>query len=369
MNRISTMLSRRFSQVHWVCGLTVALMLMAQPVWSVNLYQGSVRVVDQNEDALSPAIREALDVVVVKLSGRQSVLNQAPLREALDGASSLVQQYQYLTLADEQKLLQVQFQKPALDALLTRYGVPVWGRSRPELVVWLAVDDGNQRLIAQPETHAAASVLEFVAGNRGIPLLMPLLDLEDRRNVSFNDVWGGFGDRIENASRRYAGEHILMVRLLRLSSDGWHARWSLQQRRETQRWQSRGDDLNQVLGLGFAQVADFLAAKYAPKTLGVAQQIRLAVSGIQNIQDFARISNYLSSLDRVEHLSWNSMAAGEAIFELKFSGESADLEQLLALNRLLVPSVESVLTGNAPIGSAESEVLNLQPMLRYQLKQ
>lgn len=367
MDSQTSVSAARISFRHWrgLIGLLVALVAVS-PAWALNLYQGTVMVADQSEEALKPGIREALDVVVVKLSGRQDVLNQAPLRETLDGATSLVQQFQYVSLPDDQTALQVQFQKQALDALLRRHGVPVWGRSRPELVTWLAVDDGTDRLIAQPETHPSARILEEVAANRGIPLLMPLLDMEDLRLVGFNDVWGGFGDRLSRASQRYAGDHILSVRLLRLNGDGWHARWSLQHGRETQRWQSRGDALRQVLASGFAQVADHLAIQYAPQTVGMEQSLGLKVSGIQSAEHFARVANYLASLDRVERVNWTRYSAGSAEFALVFSGELSDFEQVLSLNRLLIPDPSAV---PLAIGGGPEEAALSQPLLFYRLKQ
>lgn len=321
-------------------GLWLVLLLLHSPAWADrigNLYEATVAVSDQSDEQRQLAIRQALDIAVVKLSGQQQALNNAQLRAALTNASGLVQQYQYLQWEPELLALSVQFQKPAMDRLLQRHGIPVWGRSRPELMTWLAIDDGRNRYLAQPETHHAARILQRIADNRGIPAILPLMDLEDRRAIDFNDVWGGFEDRIQQASRRYGGDHILAIRLLRLTDGGWHARFTLHYRRETGRWQSRGDDLQSVLMAGYAQVADQLAQNYAPQSMDVAQGIRLNVAGLDAVQGFARVSNYLASLDRVQTLSWIGYADGQAVFDVVYLGDTEDFEKTLALGRVISP--------------------------------
>jgi len=70
--------------------------------------------------------------------------------------------------------------------------VPIWGKQRPSTLVWLVVEDeGGRRLIGTDEESEYLSVLKERASVRGIPMLIPLLDLEDNARLKPSDVWGG----------------------------------------------------------------------------------------------------------------------------------------------------------------------------------
>lgn len=324
MHRIQTML------------LLVLLCLGGlQPVLALDLYQVTVPVADESPAELQRGLREALDVALVKISGRRDVLNQAPLQEELNRSPNLVQAYQYSRSDLDQLTLQVQFQNTPIEAMLSRYGVPVWGRNRPELVVWMAIDDGRDRFIAQPDVQSELNLLNQIADNRGIPLLLPLMDLEDRKAIRFNDVWGGFDDPIARASRRYGGNGILSVRLLRLKTDGWSARWTLQRGAKAQHWQSQSETLRQVLTAGFDQVADDLVARYAPVLVSTDEALQVEVVGIRGVADFSRVSEYLSTLDRVKQFRWRTIESDRALFDVDFQGDVSDFEQLVGLSNLL----------------------------------
>ena len=47
--------------------------------------------------------------------------------------------------------------------------------------------------------------------NAGLPIALPLLDLEDMTAVTFADVWGGFDEPVQRASTRYRADATLIV--------------------------------------------------------------------------------------------------------------------------------------------------------------
>src|SRR5258706_5789879 len=60
---------------------------------------------------------------------------------------------------------------------------------------------------------AVRKELLAVADERGLPVTLPLLDVQDLRAVTFADVWGGFEDRVAAASVRYRADALLIGRV------------------------------------------------------------------------------------------------------------------------------------------------------------
>src|SRR5258706_15949695 len=60
---------------------------------------------------------------------------------------------------------------------------------------------------------AVRKELLAVADERGLPVTLPLLDVQDLRAVTFADVWGGFEDRVAAASARYRADALLIGRV------------------------------------------------------------------------------------------------------------------------------------------------------------
>ena len=101
----------------------------------------------------------------------------------------------------------------AVLGLIRDAGLPVWRANRPTVVAWVVLDDGSERRILGAEsTHPAIEALRSRARERGVPLRLPLLDLQDLSAVSFTDVWGGFEEGIVAASARYRADAAIDVR-------------------------------------------------------------------------------------------------------------------------------------------------------------
>src|SRR5690606_41001353 len=117
--------------------------------------------------------------------------------------------------------LWAQFDGVSLSRALRQAGLPDWGTERPDVLVWLAVDDGGDRyLVSESGGQHIAPLVRQAARRRGLPVTLPLLDVEDQRALLFSDVWGGFFGRVETASQRYQPQVILTGKLQRTGAAG-----------------------------------------------------------------------------------------------------------------------------------------------------
>jgi len=324
--------------MRYLIGLWLLILTIPSMAVPLNgLYRASVLVEDQSQAVRNAAIAEALKKVVQKVSGRRSVLDNAALQAALSNVGSYVEQFQYKVLEEGPAPYQliVSFQKTALDTVMQQFAVPVWGKNRPEMLVWLAIDEGDKRYILSEEP--AKLLLMQAAEEAGLAVTLPLLDLGDQRAIRFKDVWAGFPEQILAASQRYSVKQVMHGRLLKISKDHWRLSGSLLNTAEQYETVNLEGSLEIVLAGFFAQNAERLADIYAPRGLIEQTKVRLHINGLSDLAALVKVSNYLSSLDRVKALTWKTLADGQLELLLTISGEVSVLQEIIALNNVLLP--------------------------------
>ena len=171
-----------------------------------NLYQSHIPVISQSEQERQYLAPQVLRRVILKVVGDRSALDVIDLDPILGRANKLVQRFQYqrmneinkdLTKPDRLALL-LTFNEVTLKELLTNLGLPTWSRTRPDVLIWLALDDGQHRTIIGTEgiEYHIPILLKKAAEMRGLPIFIPAMDLQDHALVKFIDVWGDFSDGI-----------------------------------------------------------------------------------------------------------------------------------------------------------------------------
>jgi len=85
--------------------------------------------------------------------------------------------------------MRVTFAKDSLTALLRSSGLAVWGEKRDKTLVWLLIkQNGNQAFLDMEQDSEIAAALQSGAKVTGIPLLLPLMDLEEKQAISVTDI-------------------------------------------------------------------------------------------------------------------------------------------------------------------------------------
>lgn len=320
-----------------------------------NLYQSHVAVSSQSEEERQKVAPDVLRQVILKVVGDRAALDTVDLTPLLATTPQLLQQYQYhrtntisddLTQPDRLEAV-LSFNKEKLNASLTELGLPIWGHNRPEVIIWLAIEEGNKRTIlsADDSDSITASALNKAASLRGLPTLLPVMDLEDQTQVTFSDLSAGFSDAIEGASQRYGAAVVLMVKAT-LSENGllranWHARIS----GESEQWQSRGD-VNSAISSGIDELTDRLARRLSQHQADQYENIlSLEIAGVDDYADYARIEKYLTTLQNVSGFQLSTVMDDTLKVELVFNGDTTVLDRTLAVDRVLIERASSSLVG------------------------
>ena len=236
--------------------------------------------------------------------------------------------------------LQLVFQAEAIKTLLRQAGAPFWQANRPGVLVWLVEQQANDRvLVNAANAPHFYRVLNRRAEARGIPLIQPLLDLEEASQINADDVWALSVPIINKASERYDNGAVLVGKLSQAYDKSWFGQWTLLYRGERKIEYFRGSDLSKYFGLGTDMVADRLAADYAVVT---SQQqgrgLTIKFSGVKGHNDYVALSEYLRQVPALKSIQLSHIDGEFCYFSLDATHDINKVRALIELNKRILPS-------------------------------
>lgn len=341
-----------------ITGLAALFMLaaMSQSVTHAavqveGLYEIEIPVTSQGRSERKRALRRGLADIFTRLTGSQGLEQFGQMLNVLDRAARYVEQYRYHKRAvtdtgSGQKpewTLWVRFNRKAIQKLLQDQELPLWGSSRPETLVWLAVEDKGQRYILGNDTdNPYYHSIVTQANRRAVPILFPLMDLEDQQKVGVADVWGEFTEPVRDASIRYATENVLIGKLFPVRDGGWESSWVLISSAGEQHWSGQGEEIGQAIATGFDGLADIMISRYALKGSRLTASYKLKITHIDSLQDYAKTNKYLSSVSQITRFQPDTISQGYVLYSIDLRGTVDALRQVFALEQILVPDGTSL---------------------------
>jgi len=314
---------------------------------AADLFEAEVVVSDQSTGVRHTALQDALREVLVRVTGQQRVLVSEPVKALMDNPEQLVQQYRYFTEQQQEPTLLklwVRFDGDAIRQAVQQEGLAYWGGERPDTLVWLAVEDHGRRFVVSADDASDVHrAVDAAARARGVPVLFPLMDLEDQARVQFSLIWGGFTDKVLEASQRYKPQSVLIGRFNRSPSGGWTSRWELQVGGRPYTWSDSRQQLDALARAGIDDVADKLAAQLSVAAQGGSgNAVTIRVEGIGTLAAYARISNYLATLTSVSNVQVNEVTPTVASFTLQLSGSRDSLMRTIAIGSVLESAADGI---------------------------
>lgn len=308
-----------------------------------NLFQSEVVVSGRDTAARNAGLRRALGEVLLRMTGNPQELQTPQAKQILRQPDRYAEQFRFLQVTETEGAgpslhLWVQFDGVTLAKDIREAGLPYWGADRPDMLAWLAIDDrGSRYIVSETGYPGVSAILQKAAVQRGIPVTLPLMDLQDRGLVKFTDVWGGFVSGLEEASQRYRPQVMLVGTLGHSSSGrGWRSNWTLIEGTNRQDWENHASSMNETVYLGFSEAAERLAMRYA-YVASVEQLRSLMVDGIEGLEDYAAVYRYLQSLTPVAGIDVARVKADEVEFNLRLNSDEQQLLQVITLGRRLEP--------------------------------
>lgn len=337
--------------------LASGLMLNSLPASAVivdHLYEAEIAVSNQTRKTRHEVFKKAFQQMLIKVVGSSNVLGNIQIGDARNKVLKYVSQFRYRELPDDFKqplatndqaevalyssILWIKFDVQAVNKLLRDSHLPVWGRQRPETLVWLAVRDGGQRyILKQRDKSPIKDEIEKAAKVRGLPIRWPEYDESDSARLSYVDLWGGFWDNILSVSRRYKKSSVLVGRYL-WSAGQWQVNWDLLTDTHQQNWQVSSRELGLLSSTGIDKTSDMVSTKYALflKESG-GSNFYIDIHGINSVDSYAQIVSYLQGLAPIKDLNASEVGTQGVRFKIDAQGEVDDLKQLIALGSVLAP--------------------------------
>jgi hypothetical protein len=202
-------------------------------------------------------------------------------------------------------------------------------------LIWLAVENESGRILLSDNTNSELVSLLFIeAKRRGLPILLPLLDLDDEANITAAAVWAGFQSKVDNASRRYDPDAIVSGRIYRGPDGEWSANWFYKTVGGWHNVRSLSIRASDAIGEVIDQLADSLAQHYAlDSTRG---NVRMRVDAVEELSDYVQLSKYLENLTPVLEVSAVRVEGDEILYQLRTEGKLGQLMELISMDKKLL---------------------------------
>ena len=368
------------------CLRGVSVYLLCSPLLlaseAVDLFTITVDVDSESRQERAVASRSALKTLFVRATGDTLVLESYPLlANSLTKVDRYIASFSYATIIEKEdsevidsfadldieldtepsdvsddvsalsaeeaaskpvKILRLQlvFQAEAIKTLLRQAGAPFWQANRPGVLVWLVEQQANDRVLVNaanaPQFYRA---LNRRAEARGIPLIQPLLDLEEASQITADDVWALSVPVISKASQRYDNGAVLVGKLSQAYDKSWFGQWTLLYRGERKIEYFRGGDLAKYFNLGTDMVADRLAADYAVVTSQQQERdLTIKFSGVKGHNDYVALSEYLRQVPALKAIQLSHIDGEFCYFSLDATHDIDKVRALIELNKRILPS-------------------------------
>lgn len=356
---------------------TLALLLLGlQPSHALQvsgLYSHRIPVVNDGEAERSRAFREALSAVIVKVSGDPRWLENPSIERAISEAQNYVEATSYISetiqlpLEDstldadanepqfytaEQRIISVNFAAALIDDLLADANIPVWNSNRPSVLVWMVLQSsaGDRSFLTPDSNPEIVEAMQDFAAARGLPIIFPVLDFEDRRSLSENTVWNLDEEAISSASERYGADSILAGRLHFTASGELVGLWQFLFQEEAEVFDGFDNDLQSYLYDPLNRITTRLAGYFAilPEAVN-GETIRLRIDGIKNLNAYTSLLSYVENLGIVQGVTTAAVDGERIELQLSLVGDSRQLYEQIALDRDLIPITGGIDSASASL--------------------
>jgi hypothetical protein len=300
-------------------------------------YLISVPVASQSQSDWHQGVENALQQVLIKVSGSDRIIQSGKIRNQLPQADQLVQSYTYITNpgpnGQNSTLLQVQFYPQAIKQLLQQAGAKTWNNQRPLVLILLALQTSSDRvLINNNPNEATASALQNNANRRGLPILLPMMDLQDMQTVTVDDIWQLDPNAAVIAAKRYGANNIVEAKMYADNNDQWHGQWLFLTKTQNLHGSVQGNNQNQVITKMIDQVTDSMTTQQVitEKNSNLPQQLTLHITNVNGLDDYADILKYLKSLSPVTAAEVTDISPNGLVVSVTANGGAQALDAAIS---------------------------------------
>ncbi|QXI39682.1 DUF2066 domain-containing protein [Pseudomonas xantholysinigenes] len=339
---------RLFNYLAGVCLALAGTVAQAEAV--SGLYQVREPVDGQGGEARAQATAKALDTLVLRLTGDP----KAPQSPALANLRKDPQQIinQVGTEAGPPEAVLVEFDPGSTERALRQAGLALWGSNRPSILGWW-LNDSVEGSSLVGDGQAAAEPLRRAAQHRGLPLRLPLADLQEQLVGNAQHIEGNDPAPLREASERYGADALLAVHA-READGKWQGKWQLWLGDQREQGSAEGADQAALADAVLLVVSNRLAPRYVTRP-GAGSDLQVQVQGM-NLQRYAELSRVLEPYGaRLQMADGATLTYGVSANreQLRAQLTLAKLQELPAEPAAAVAPVSSEPGSAAPVAAAK----------------
>ena len=336
----------KFLKVVLLISALVGLLPMPAAAVTVDdLFTVELPVADQTTSLRLESFSEAFKQVIVKVSGSDDALQSPAFERPIANSARYVKQFRYVNRSlpeDEEDdvgrlILRIDFDQRLIEGLLREQNFPVWGRERPSTLLVISYDvNENIKLVSDDATPELVEALDRAAAIHAVPVLFPLMDLEDIALVSIGAIASRQYEDIDVMARRYAPNALLVGQIVGRSGQGWQGDWEVRFDGQVFKWTFKASARQAVVDQVIRNLARILALEYAlAGHQRVEQSLLLSVSDLEGIEKLIRVQQYLKSLNVVESVRVAMVSKDVVTYRLQLRNEAEDLQRLIEFGEVL----------------------------------
>lgn len=298
-------------------------------------------VAQQGRTVLWNASLKGFKEVLVRKSGSSEILRSPEVQRAYRKVTSYLQRFEYASQEDNSEFpyeIALYFEPRLIDSLIQEAKMPLWGSNRPLTIIWLAVEENFERkvVLESEEEQSLYPVLKENAVRRGLPIIMPLMDLEDELAVSISDIWGRFPSTIKQASIRYPSDVVMYGRINQVG-ETWQGKFGYINQDQEVAFDALGESQHEVIANMMDTLADRLCDKYCVvQEIGQKNELLINVTDISNFKQFKAAENYLSDLSSVNKVEVIKITKYDVLFKLTLLGQINSTVEGIALSQKMI---------------------------------
>ena len=310
-----------------------------------DLYTVELPVADQTTSLRLESFSEAFKQVIVKVSGSDDALASPAFSRPIQNSARYVKQFRYLnrSLPDDEEFdstrlfLRIDFDQQLIEGLLREQNFPVWGRERPSTLLVISYDvNENIKLVSDDATPDLVEALDRAASIHAVPVLFPLMDLEDIALVSIGDIASRQYENINTMARRYSPNAMMVGQIVGRSGKGWQGDWEVRFDEQIFKWTYKASSKQAVIDQVIRHMAKILALEYALEDhRRLEQSLLLSISELEGIDNLIKVQRYLKSLNAVDSVRVAMINKDVVTYRLKLHNDPEDLQRLIEFGEVL----------------------------------
>ncbi|MFK5949454.1 MAG: DUF2066 domain-containing protein [Methylococcales bacterium] len=326
----------------WIRGLVIFLLLSEQNVYAVEvegLYDVEVIAKSEQEKDKLAAIKQALQRVLMRTLAGDNILIDNAVRSVLANAYNYVDEYQFSLAATNDKdmrVMRVIFDQESLINTLRPGKLWLWNEVRPRTLVWLVVEQGGLQSFFDPdEMPDIDKALKQASEQKKIPILLPMQDLREKRELSTGDVLSAYSKHLLEMSVRYEVVSTLAGKIVKQDAC-WKAEWTLYFDGKISQWRDACSTLDNIALNSFQGIYDRLSTFYAAKHgVGNVDEMMMKILGVKKVSELMQITEYLEAMPMIKTATWVKAENGYNIYRVFYQGNMQDLNRQIAMGKIL----------------------------------